>query len=94
MPPYTENVYSFDYGNCHFVCLNSDYAYFKDLKEEEKFGRTIDELQLEWLEMDLKEHRKQDFIFVYFHEPPYPCGGHVGSSLDRKPDIGYSPSDS
>lgn len=87
LPTYTENVYSFNYGNCHFVSLNSDYYFLRGLTPEDRFGRTIDLRQREWLKMDLEENKHQRFTFVFFHSPAYPNSAHVGGSLDRIPSI-------
>ncbi len=85
MPPYTENVYSFDYGNCHFVCLNSDYNYVKDAPGDSELVRNIDKVQRDWLEVDLQKSLDSRYIFVLFHQPAYPTDGHYKSSLDRLP---------
>ena len=39
-----------------------------------------------WLEKELEKAKNSDFIFVFVHEPLYPVGGHIGSSLDRYPE--------
>lgn len=74
MPPYKETVYSFDYGNSHFVILNCDYA---------SVDGKVDEKQMSWLKKDLV--KPKEYTFVFLHEPAYPTGGHVGSGLDRYP---------
>jgi predicted phosphodiesterase len=67
-----EQWYSFDYGNAHFVCLDSDVRYSKD--------------QLTWLEDDLaRASRSAQWIFVNFHHPPYSSGSH-GSEFATMPD--------
>lgn len=70
---YKELVYSFDYENSHFVILDSNVA-------GDEYGR-ITGGQLSWLFKDLK-NTKKEHIFVFFHEPAYPVGPHIGSSLD------------
>lgn len=55
-PPY----YCFDYGNSHFVVLNSE-----DISEE----------QLEWLRKDLKAHSEAEHIFVFVHRPLWESEG-------------------
>ena len=85
MPPYTENVYSFNYGNCHFVMLNSDYNFLKDAPRDAIYVRYLDEMQRQWLEIDLKSNLDKDFLFVAFHQPAYPTSAHYGKSLDRFP---------
>ncbi|MCX7765856.1 MAG: metallophosphoesterase family protein [Candidatus Sumerlaeia bacterium] len=82
-PTYKENVYSFNYGNCHFVCLNTNYKYYKDYPKDNPLYHTIDEIQRQWLEADLKANLDKKFIFVFFHEPAYPTSVHLNKSLDR-----------
>lgn len=60
----TEAYYSFDYGNIHFVCLDSHDT-----------DRTTDGLMLTWLENDLA-NTTQDWIIAFFHHPPYTKGSH------------------
>jgi len=61
----TEAYYSFDYGNIHFVALDSlnvtTAGYGADL--------------LQWLEDDLAA-TTLDWIIVYYHHPPYTKGAH------------------
>jgi len=72
---YQELAYSFDFGNSHFVVLNS----------EKPSEHTVDKNQRDWLEKDLKDNKK-DNSFVFFHEPSYPVSNKIGSSLDVKPE--------
>lgn len=67
---YKELVYSFNYGNSHFVVLESDI-------EE----NVIDDKQLNWLENDLKNNKKSN-TFVFYHEPAFPIKSKVDESLD------------
>ena len=69
---YEELVYSFDYQNAHFVCLDSD--------KYNDFHR----VQRSWLNSDLGATTKP-YTFVYAHDPAYPKGPHIGSSLDAYP---------
>ncbi|HUV05531.1 MAG TPA: metallophosphoesterase [Armatimonadota bacterium] len=64
-----EMVYSFDHENAHFVSLNSNH-----------YGEAH-KVQRSWLATDLA-FAMQPHIFVTAHEPAYPAGPHVGSSLD------------
>ncbi|HQO89593.1 MAG TPA: metallophosphoesterase [Chitinophagales bacterium] len=67
VPSGTENYYSFDYGNTHFIALNSElwqYIFF-DLPNPYKT----------WLENDIK-NSKQTFKVAYWHQPPYSKGSH------------------
>jgi len=58
---YGRPYYSFDYGNSHFVLLDS---------EEKGEGKNcIAGRQLDWLRQDLKAHRDAEHIFVFLHKP-------------------------
>ncbi len=64
LPSGTESYYSFDYGNIHFVCLES-YA----------TDRSADGAMLTWLEQDLAS-TNQKWIIAFWHHPPYTKGSH------------------
>ena len=69
--------YSFNYGNSHFVALDSDIV-----GQEHR----ITGAQFNWLERDLKSVQgKVKHIFVFAHQPMYPVSLHIGSSLDVYP---------
>jgi len=57
--PGNERYYSFDWGNCHFIILDSDPPYLQS------------EDQRKWLIDDLRKDRETDFTFVMFHHPLY-----------------------
>ena len=84
LPPYKGSVYSFDYADCHFTQLNSDYWYSSRPQQHagNPFGRLLPG-QLDWLEKDLMAARAAAarHIFVFVHEPAFPNGGHVQDSL-------------
>ena len=92
-PPYLGNVYSFDYGNSHFVMLNTDYwltsggpASDRTLGLKILGGNRNGYLmanQLAWLDKDLAAARQRGLrhIFVAAHEAAFPIGGHVGDSM-------------
>ncbi len=65
-----EAYYSFDYGNVHFICLDS-HAYGEDNIRLWENTST----QLNWLENDLKNNT-QDWTVIYFHYPPYTKGSY------------------
>lgn len=69
VPSTSEAYYSFDYGNAHFVCLDS-YAWGKD---NFRIFDQVNNIQLNWLKEDLKA-TKQDWKVVYFHYPVYTKG--------------------
>jgi acid phosphatase type 7 len=58
----TEDYYSFDYGDIHFVCLDS-------MTE----SRAVNGAMATWLQDDLA-NTTQKWIIVYFHHPPYSKG--------------------
>jgi len=60
----TEAYYSFDHGNVHFICLNS-----------EDVSRAPGGAMLTWLQNDLMA-TAQDWVIVYWHTPPYSKGSH------------------
>ncbi|NIR50731.1 metallophosphoesterase [candidate division KSB1 bacterium] len=61
----TEDYYSFEYANIHFVCLNSTSTKF--IKE----GSAM----LSWLEADLAANN-QDWTIAFWHHPAYSKGSH------------------
>ncbi|OPJ56127.1 purple acid phosphatase family protein [Clostridium oryzae] len=61
---YKGQVYSYDYGNAHFVVLDSQ-------EEEEAAGNDeFIKAQAEWLDEDLSSTKKE-WKFVLFHKTPY-----------------------
>ena len=76
-PEDTGRYYSFDWGNAHFVALDSE-LYYDD-------GGGDPERQKAWLEHDLGETR-QPWKFVFFHRPPYSSSEH-GSDLVVREDL-------
>ena len=83
LPPYKENVYYFDYGNCLFVVLNTNYWWAKD---PEIHGGNLEgyimDRQMEWLENVLKTKGKgKREIFVFAHEPAFPVSAHLKDGM-------------
>jgi hypothetical protein len=67
----TETYASWDYGNVHFVSLNTEIAYFAGSD------------QTQWLEADLAQASADPrvrWIIAVFHRPPYSSGSH-GSEM-------------
>jgi hypothetical protein len=60
----TEDYYSFDYGNVHFVCLDSMTS-----------SRAINGTMANWLRNDLAD-TTQDWLIAFWHHPPYTKGSH------------------
>ncbi len=68
LPSATENYYSFDHGQVHFVVLDSTSTSMDQ-------GSTM----LRWLEEDLIGSH-QPWLIVAFHHPPYTHGSHNSDS--------------
>lgn len=64
MPSGTESYYSFDYGNIHFVCLDSSFS-----------SRGSNAPMCMWLREDLAANDKE-WTIAYWHHPPYSKGSH------------------
>ncbi|HYI08018.1 MAG TPA: BACON domain-containing carbohydrate-binding protein [Thermoanaerobaculia bacterium] len=60
----TEKYYSFDYGNVHFICLDSMTS-----------NRSSSGPMLTWLRNDL-ESTSQQWVVAFWHHPPYSKGSH------------------
>ena len=58
----TEKYYSFDYGNVHFICLDSMSS-----------SRASGSPMLMWLEADLQQ-TTSDWVIAFWHHPPYSKG--------------------
>jgi len=92
-PPYKGTVYSFDYGNSHFVMLNLDYWFTtggppgdRSLAWKLLGGNRAGYImanQLAWLDRDLAAARKRGVVHIFIagHEPVAPVAGHVGGSM-------------
>jgi len=68
-PSGTEAFYSFDYGNVHFLSLDS-YG------REDNATRLYDTLgrQVQWIKKDLAANQNKDWVVAYWHHPPYSKG--------------------
>ncbi|MFN8091455.1 MAG: metallophosphoesterase [Vicinamibacteria bacterium] len=64
VPSGTEDYYSFDHANIHFVCLDSMTV-----------SRSSIGAMATWLAQDLASHT-QDWTIAYWHHPPYTKGTH------------------
>ena len=67
----TEAYYAFDYGNIHFVCLDS---YDSDT--------ATDGDMMTWLKNDLAANN-QPWLIAFFHHPPYTKGTHNSDGESR-----------
>jgi hypothetical protein len=62
----TELYYSYDFGNIHFISLNSELQAWTSSSNSQMFN---------WLRQDLQANTKE-WIICYFHQPPYSKGSH------------------
>ncbi len=60
----TEKYYSFNYGNIHFICLDSMTS-----------SRAVGSPMLTWLQSDLSQNI-QPWVVSFWHHPPYTKGSH------------------
>ena len=59
--------YSFDWGNAHFIVIDSDITNARATKgEQDAFWQE----ETHWLEDDLRGSQKADFRFLFAHHPP------------------------
>ncbi len=83
-PPYTENVYYFDFGNSRFISFNTNYAYSSNpLKYGGNLEGYVMDGQLDWIESVIKEadgNPNIKHIFLYGHEPSFPNSAHLGDA--------------
>lgn len=82
-PPYSENVFSFDYGKVHVVSVNTNYWISTRPGDTHNREGHIMDGQMAWIEADIQDARERgaSFIFVFTHEPGFPNGGHVGDAM-------------
>jgi len=74
-PDSTEAYYSFDYGDAHFICLDTEIGYGVGSKQ---YG---------WLQQDLQASQDARWKFAFFHQPPYSSSRH-GSNLTVRNTFG------
>lgn len=60
--------YSFDWGNGHFIVLNSDIA---NAASSQRAKDAFWAQQTRWLEDDLESSQKAEYRFVIAHHPPF-----------------------
>jgi acid phosphatase type 7 len=80
-------VYSYDYGKCHFAVLNSqvleeseDAEGREDAVKEEALLKE----QAAWLDKNLAAHNNAVFTFVLFHKPPHSNKGNRPNTFIKK----------
>ncbi len=76
-PSGSEAYYSFDYGNAHFICLES-------VESDSSF---VDSMK-SWLMSDLSTTISdgQKWIIAFWHHPPYSKGTHDTDNVSREPE--------
>ncbi|HUM51177.1 MAG TPA: T9SS type A sorting domain-containing protein [Chitinophagales bacterium] len=78
VPSGTESYYSYDYGNVHFLSLDS---YGKDASTYRLFDTTGP--QVDWIKADLTANKLR-WTVVYFNQPAYTMGS---DNSDTDPDL-------
>ncbi len=76
--------YSFDFGNSHFIIVNTDRWYYGDPDDTTDDRRHWHYVKhLDWLEKELSAAKKRGakHIFVFSHEMAFPTGGHLRDGL-------------
>lgn len=71
LPGYRKTVYYFDRGQARFYMLNSNFP---------GENHMVSDAQLNWLRNNSDPSKIYHLYFL--HDPAYPTGAHVGSSLD------------
>jgi hypothetical protein len=69
VPSGSELYYSFNYGNIHFVCLDSEVS-----------SNAPSGAMLTWLQQDLADNTNE-WLIVYWHSPPYSYGSHNSDDI-------------
>ncbi len=84
-PSYQETVYTFDYGSCRFVVMNTNYWW---CSAPEAIGGNLEgyvlDKQWEWLRQVFAQAREDaavQHLFLLGHEPMFPNDGHVGDAM-------------
>ncbi|HET9480289.1 MAG TPA: metallophosphoesterase family protein, partial [Candidatus Polarisedimenticolia bacterium] len=74
-PSGTEAWYSFDFGNVHFICLESHVS-----------DRSAAGAMMSWLQQDLASV-DEDWVIAYWHHPPYSKGSHNSDKQAQSTDM-------
>jgi 3',5'-cyclic-AMP phosphodiesterase len=72
---FERRAYAFDYRGVRFISLDS---------ERINALHALGDEQLNWLEGQLRDNPNR-YTIVFSHDPAYPVGPHIGSSLDAYP---------
>jgi hypothetical protein len=86
-PPYSENVYQFQFGPVLFIAFNNNYWWTTN-RQCKNYGGSPEGYvmwdQLAWIEKILQQaerNRKVKFIVLFAQEPVFPAGGHVQDAM-------------
>jgi len=83
VPSGYELYYSFNYGNVHFVSLNSELGAVLSTSNDWTGANPLNNFTgsplTQWLEQDLQANTLP-WVIVYFHQPPYTKGSHDSDS--------------
>jgi hypothetical protein len=71
VPSETEAFYSWDYGNVHFLSLDSYGREDNSTRLYDTLGR-----QVQWIKKDLAANKNKGWVVAYWHHPPYSKGSH------------------
>jgi 3',5'-cyclic-AMP phosphodiesterase len=74
-PGFERRAYALDYRGVRFISIDSET--FND-------SHHLGAAQLDWLEQQLRDNPNH-YTIVFSHDPAYPIGPHIGSSLDAYP---------
>jgi acid phosphatase type 7 len=83
VPSGTELYYSYDYGNVHFVALNSELGSPNSAHDwigAYTSAGAQNSPMLAWLRQDLAANNKP-FVIAYWHQPPFSKGSHDSDDL-------------
>jgi len=87
-PSYSENVYSYTYGNTAVIVLNSNYLYSPTQTSLPDVGGNVHgyvmDNQLAWLKttlQNMENDKNINHIFVTIHTPFFPNGGHSHNAM-------------
>lgn len=84
-PPYGETSYYYDYQNIRFISVNDDYWWDSNAEQYGAYPNGyIGDVQFAWIKKTIEEAQANpniDHILLGWHEPPFPCGGHVEDAM-------------
>ena len=83
VPSASKHYYSFDYGNIHFICLDSMTA-SRAVDDPATPGINEDGPMATWLRSDLAS-TTATWIVCFFHHPPYTKGSHDSDNPNEPP---------